>query len=950
MRQEAIQEVRVIPKPELDADGKRLTIALRDKHPELAGLQAIRVGQVYRFQGISLEEIKFLAERLLHDPLIQRYSINSSLIDDDAVCIVEVAYYPGVADPLASTVSDAAGIFGVNPQAVTTSREYAFYGAVSSNLIDQIARQALVNPVIQRIIDRKPSTLLVESEYGSTKWYELAELDDQALTDLSTTRQLNLDLDSMIAIRSYAKEKNRSISDVELEILAGAWSEHCVHTTFKSDLVINGQTKKPLFTRIKDAANNYITEKKVLSAFEDNSGVISFYDGWAINIKLETHNSPSAIEPFGGAGTGVGGWIRDVFGTGQGAKVLFGVDILAFAPWVIEKTKLPPGCLPPDYLFKGVVAGIGDYGNKIGVPTFHGSVHFHDDFRAKPVVMGGAVGILPEKSCQKGKPEKGDLVVLIGGKTGKDGIHGATFSSADMTAETQKINSTSVQIGDPIVEKKLMDLIEGCLGTGLIRAITDCGAAGLSSAVGEMGQQIGVEIDLRNVPLKYPGLSPWEIFLSESQERMVLAVDPSKLENIQKLAGKHDVELSVLGKFGNGQRQLVVTDGSEAVAVLDYSFLTEGQPKKALAGHYQKPIFDESKPPRPTDWITTIEDILSHGNVCSKEKVARRYDAGVQGMVALSEFTGINLDVPNEVVVIAPLKDKNYGVVFSHALNPILNRLDPYWGAVWAGVAAISKYVSVGGDPQTAVLVNNYVEPTPDNPQVIGSLDLQVDGLIKVVEISKSPIISGKDSLSGTYRNKETGEVIEVPPVVNISVLGKIEDVNWTTSIDFKTPSSTVCLVGNFDQNLGGSVYYQNHGLLGDNIPRPDLGNLPKVLNKIHQGIKGGKILSCAAVAEGGVMTSLAKMCFGGEVGAGLTIDDPNPERVLFNETAGCFIVEVSSLGQARELFQGVIWQVLGNTTADKTIEVSSKQRKIFTANLDELKVAWQKPLAAIFN
>src|SRR3990167_5250609 len=356
----------------------------------------------------------------------------------------------------------------------------------------------------------------------------------------------------MKVIQNYFKIIGRDPTDCEIEVLAQTWSEHCVHKTFNAKLIIDGKKKNPLIARIKSTAKN--NKKIIVSAFEDNSGVIDFYDGWAMSGKVETHNSPSAIEPYGGAMTGSGGVFRDILGTGLGAKPIVSTDIFCFAPPDLLQKELPPGCLPPDYLLRKVVYGVRDYGNRVGIPTNNGSVHFHKDFRAKPTVAVGSFGIVKKSKSQKGNPKVGDLILTIGGRTGRDGVHGATFSSGEMTSETIDVLGSAVQIGNAIEEKRIIDLVMALSEQNLIRAVTDCGAGGYSSAIGEMAKSLGAEVDLEKVPLKYAGLAPWEIFLSESQERMVIASDPKNLKKVIELAKLYNVEMAAIGKFTGDRR------------------------------------------------------------------------------------------------------------------------------------------------------------------------------------------------------------------------------------------------------------------------------------------------------------------------------------------------------------------------------------------------------------
>jgi len=476
----------------------------------------------------------------------------------------------------------------------------------------------------------------------------------------------------------------RNPSDLELETIAQTWSEHSGHKTFKAELVVNGKKKAPLIKRIKQEALKH--KKNIVSAFVDNSGIMDFYDGFGICGKVETHNAPSAIEPYGGAMTGSGGVFRDVVATGQGAKAIISTDIFCLARPDMDKSLLPAGTLPPDYILKRVVSAVRDYGNRVGIPTNNGSFHFDDDFRAKPVVLVGAYGILPKSKAKKGKPKLGDVAVVIGGRTGRDGIHGATFSSGEMSERTMEVHATAVQIGNAIEEKRIFDAILEARDKDLIRAVQDLGAGGFSSAIGETGERIGVTVHLEKAPLKYQGLAPWEIFLSESQERMLVILPPKNLNEFLEICKKYNVEVVEIAKF-DGSKSLKVFFKKEKVGDLEMRFLYGGLPQrvmkaKSAKGKVQRGKF-EKLPVTESEWIRLLEKILNHGDINSKEPILRMYDHNVQGTNALHPFGGIGMDGPNDGAVVRPLLDKPYGLVVAHGLNPKLTRDDPYWGTIW---------------------------------------------------------------------------------------------------------------------------------------------------------------------------------------------------------------------------------------------------------------------------
>lgn len=950
----AIHEIRVTP---VDSDPIGQDVRQEaERTLGLNGIEAVRTAKVYRVQGVSGDEAHVLAERLFTDPISEQYSIDQPA-GFKTPHVVEVAYKPGVMNPEAASIMKAAQDLGISPQAADSSREYAFFGDISAEQVDGVVGRLLVNKTVEHVVAERPTTLTFEGSVGSVNVVPIREASEAELMELSKDK-LFLNTEEMSVVQQHFRKLDRDPTDAELEIIAARWSEHCGHKTFNAKVVVDGVEKEPLFDRIKNAAKKHFKDL-VVSAFGDNSGVMKFYDSQAICGKVETHNSPSAIEPYGGAMTGSGGVFRDIMGTGQGAKTIISTDMFCFAEPDLDESKLPPGTLHPDYLQRRVVQGVRDYGNRMGIPTANGSVHYHEDFRAKPTVIVGAYGIMPEARAEKGEPELGDLVVVIGGRTGRDGIHGATFSSGEMTDRTASVNSSAVQIGNAIEEKRMFDALLEARDLGFIRAMTDCGAAGFSSAIGEIGENIGVSVDISKAPLKYPGLAPWEIWLSESQERMVAAVSPDNVEEFLNVCRKYNVEATVLGEF-DGSQTLTVNYGDQNIAELNYEFLSSGLVQRTMYAHWEREEVPEVHPEAPAneqEWIDRFKAVLSHGNVCSKEPIARQYDHGVQGGNVVSPFGGVKQDGPNDALVIRPMLDKPYGMVLSHGMNPILIRLDPYEGTVWAIAEAAANYVSAGGNIDEAAAVGNYIWPFPDE-EAMGSLDRSVDAAVDMMHTLKLPVISGKDSLSSTYRGKD-GEVIKIPPVYTMSIFGRIPNVEKTMTSDIKDPgNSTLYLVGKPSEGMGGSAYYDVANGSSGNLPKVDLKALPKTLLAIQNLIQSNIALSCHDVSEGGIATAVAEMCFGGEAGVALSLPNATDiESFLFNETAGCFVVEVPSSTNIFLKFapDEVEIMPLGKTTKARIISAqqysdSLGYTTLFDVAVNDLKSAWQKPMKEIFH
>jgi phosphoribosylformylglycinamidine synthase len=943
-----IQIIRVCSINEKD-DLKGLGILAELKNTEIT---KVRTNRLYRLEGITKLQAKILAEKLFCEEINQIYSLDKPLTVGGKSQKIEIAYKPGVMNPEAASILKSAKDLGVKLTAADSSTEYHFFGKVSKIVIDEIVKKlSLLNTTVEYIVTLEPETLLIVGKVGPTNIIPLRKMIDGDLLALSKDK-LFLNLEEMKVIQNYFKNLKRDPTDCELETLAQTWSEHCAHKTFKAKLIVDGKKEEPLMSRLKKEALRH--NKNIVSAFVDNSGVMEFYDKMSICGKVETHNSPCAIEPYGGAMTGSGGVFRDVLGTGQGAKTIASTDIFCFANPALSDKELPVGCLRPDYLLKRVVTGVRDYGNRMGIPTNNGSIHFHNDFRAKPTIIVGAYGIIPTKQAQKGQAKTGDIVVAMGGKTGRDGIHGATFSSAEMTDRTINVNSSAVQIGNAIEEKRMFDAMIEARDAGVIRAIQDCGAGGFSSAIGEMGEETGVKVDLAKAPLKYQGLSPWEIWISEAQERMVIAAAPKNLKKLLAIFKKYNVETSILGKFGT-DKKLRVYYGKKLVCDLEMEFLHHGLPQRTMIAQKSKVKSQKSKtvkqPKNQKEWLNVLAKILSHGNICSKEPIIRMYDHSVQGTNDMQAYSGQLLDGPNDAVVLRPFLDKKYGMLISHGLNPVLNRIDSYYGSLWAIAEAISNYISAGGDFRQASLINNYIWPFPDE-ESLWSLNKSVDAVTDAMKILKIPVISGKDSLSSTYRAKD-GKVIKIPEVLCMSVFGKIPDATKTMTTDFKKTDSVICLVGKQDlEGMAGSVYFDTQKLLGTNLPKVDLRLLAKIGTAIYESLQINKILSMHDISEGGLITSVFEMCVGGNMGADINltkIKNDRPDYVLFNETAGSFVVEMENEKIARQIFKNVPFIIIGKTQKLKMITVKDNKKLLFSANLEALKNSWQKPMRNMF-
>ena len=561
----------------------------------LTAVRRVKLAYVYTLSGeINEGAVKKIAEELLADRVSQeyRFGLAGTLpVETIPDCrIVEIAYHPGVMDPVEASTMKGISDLGISAvESVHTAKKYYLFGRLTEKEVALIIDKVLANKLIQHLVDPScplvPSVAPVDTGRVFVATVDLLNAQDRDLRKISQDGQLFLNLAEMKTIRAHFQTMGRNPTDCELETIAQTWSEHCHHKTFRGRIeyqYADGKKKgKKVIRNLLKAtimkATRTLNKPWCVSVFHDNSGVIRFDKDYDVCFKVETHNHPSALEPFGGANTGIGGVIRDILGTGLGAKPIGNTDIFCFAPPDSDAKSLPPGTLHPKRIMKGVVAGVRDYGNKMGIPTINGAILFDEGFVGNPLVYCGNVGLIP-RGKEKKKVHPGDLVVVAGGRTGRDGIHGATFSSGELTSDSEMVSSGAVQIGDPIQEKKVLDVLLAARDRGLYSAITDCGAGGLSSAVGEMGQELGARVELTKVPLKYQGLSYREIWISESQERMVMAVHPSKLDELLSLFAEENVEATAIGEF-TGTGRLELAYHNVKVADLDMKFLHEGIPR-----------------------------------------------------------------------------------------------------------------------------------------------------------------------------------------------------------------------------------------------------------------------------------------------------------------------------------------------------------------------------------
>lgn len=903
-------------------------------------LHSITVQDLYFIEGqLSQEELQQLTLKLLTDPVTQSATwdeLPASPLDleSDSV-ILEVSLRPGVTDPVAAEIVRAAHELGINGvHRAATGQRFILHFDPSVSVRESATESVytlFANPVIQnwKIGDIEPSFPEEVESSGHVETIAIRNLSDDELLALSKDRRAALDLAEMQAIRAYCQKENRDLTDVEFETIAQTWSEHCVHKTFKAKIEIRDQRlensgKSPisnldslLKTYLKSATDK-IAAPWVISAFVDNAGIIDFDDEFEISFKAETHNHPSAIEPFGGANTGVGGVIRDILGVS--AKPIANTDVLCFGKQNVSFDELPEGVLHPKRIMSGVVAGVQDYGNKIGIPTVNGAILFDEGYTANPLVFCGCVGIAP-KGLHRKNPQVGDRVILLGGRTGRDGLRGATFSSMTMDAQTGEVAGASVQIGDPIVEKGLIDVITRARDLRLYNDITDCGAGGLSSAVGEMASKIGCDVELKKVKLKYSGLSPWEIWLSEAQERMVLAVSPEKISTLQELCDTFDTELTDIGEI-TGSHRLIVRYNGNPVVGMDNEFLHEGIPQrqlKAIIENSSNIRLSASQSVPESDLQTTLLSLLSHPNIASKSSVIRLYDHEIQGGTVVKPLTGVEADAPSNATVLKPIGTKGMkGIVLSNGINPEYGKHDAYHMAFAAIDEAIRNAVAVGADPERIAILDNFCWGDPNRPETLGLLVEAARGCHDAALLFHTPFISGKDSLNNEYLGAD-GQRHAIPPTLLISALGIMDDITKAVTMDLKEAGNAMYLIGDFVPVFGGSHFDAS---IDEAIPHVS-EITPRVYKALHNAINASLVRSAHDLSEGGLAVAAAEMCIGGRLG--LDITPPLSTRDLFGETTGCLLVEVSPADIVRfeETIKDLPFKKLGQVIADPILKIN---------------------------
>ncbi len=989
-------------RPELDAHGAAVLKDIQELG--LPHARRVAFSRLYLLEG-DLQEIQArrIASELLADPITEIFEVRRGG-DDRALpgtgfdACIEVHLKGGVMDVVAGSALAAIGDMNIDTEHLqaATARLYRVGGIQQSEELELVARRLLSNDCIEDVYltglgrhDPRPERLPVAPARAfELRHVALRDLDADALKRLSRDAHLFLSPEEMRQIQNYYRDQGRDPTDLELEMLAQTWSEHCVHKTLKSTVRYTGepmpgaaatgaalQYDNLLKETIARATHELMASGRAdwcLSVFKDNAGVIEFDADYAVAFKVETHNHPSAIEPYGGAATGAGGCIRDVMGCGLGAKPIANTDIFCVGRPEFPMTLLPKGVLHPRRVLKGIVAGVRDYGNRMGIPTVNGAVVFDDRYLGNPLVFCGCVGLMPKWAIEK-QPQPGDLVVVLGGRTGRDGIHGATFSSAELTDTHADEFSHAVQIGNAITEKQVLDAMMRMRGDNpadcLYTATTDCGAGGLSSAVGEMAETLGAEVELDKVPLKYAGLRYDEIWISEAQERMVVSVPPANWDAVRRICAAEGVEATAIGTFRSDGR-LIIRYGGQVVGDLDTRFLHGGIPRTAreatwkrteqahahaAGGLAKSELMAGGRPAReslkkvwpPGSWMKDeLLHRLSQLDTASKEWIFRQYDHEVQGGSVIKPLCGPG-EGPADAAVLRPRLNSNKGIVLSNGICPTHPGDDPYWTAVAAIDEAMRNLICVGGDPRRTAILDNFCWGNCDHPEVMGALVRACQACYDAAMAYEVPFISGKDSLNNEFAldpadaARLAGRValannrIRIPETLLISAMSVIEDVNKCITMDAKV------LPG-----LTTRFYFV--GLQAACWEDATLAEAAQLHRAVHRAIHDGKVLAAHDCGNDGFMVALAEMAFAGQCGVQMLIDGRGKALDPFAPVPCGYVLQINDVTAVTALqTSGIDVRKIAQSSGKNTLSWSlSAGEAVCEISLEQLSSAWRQPLA----
>ncbi len=948
--------IEIMPAPgQVDHEGDRLA---RDaEEMGLAGPWSLRARRGFLVEGnLSESDAQRIGDEVLRDPVVEVARVcpvDGTSDPHEPGAVVHVFPRPGVTDPEAESASVLLREVGFDVANVRTIRTYLVEGPTDS--LTSLVNRLLANDAVeQAVVGPLNLDHLGQGDRYAFRRVEvpIRGLGDDALMAISRSGQLSLSLAEMRTIQAHFDAIGREPTDCELETLAQTWSEHCSHKTLKGRISFDGRTIDNLLKETIFGATMKLKSDWLVSVFSDNAGVVRFDDEHDVCFKVETHNHPSAIDPYGGSNTGLGGVIRDALGTGLGAKPIANTDVFCVAAPDLDPSCVPPGVLHPRRILKGVVAGVRDYGNRMGIPTVNGALAVDPGYLSNPLVFCGTVGVLPRGMATK-RVEPGDRIVAMGGRTGRDGIHGATFSSAELTAHSETVSGGAVQIGNAITEKMVLDVIVQARDRGLFRSITDCGAGGFSSAVGEMGAELGAEVELSRAPLKYAGLSYTEIWISEAQERMVLAVPPEKWPELQELCRSENVEATDLGEFVDTGRLILRYEG-ELVGDLSMEFLHEGRPTVVREATWKCPPVESPMAPHPYNYTNELISILGHWDVCSKEWIVRQYDHEVQARTVVKPLVGVGDEGPGDASIVLPVRGSTRGLAIGCGINPRYGKIDPYAMAACVIDEAIRNVVAVGADPERIAILDNFCWGNTERPETLGSLVLAAEACRDVSLAYRTPFISGKDSLNNEYSHE--GRSLSIPPTLLISAIGIVPDVRKAVTMDLKGEGNALYLLGKTLPELGGSLWAESKGRTGGAVPDVDLNQAPGIFRSLHQAMQAGLVRSCHDLSEGGLAVALAEMAIAGGLGVRVKLDrslfEPDwdlPFLILFSESPTRFLIEVAPENTSRleeTLSNGPLTRI-GEVVSNPRLVVEGWQdsRVLIDASLQVLRDAWLRPL-----
>ncbi len=991
------QRIEITLKDDLfDAEGEGLRLKARNYFGiEIDSVRTISIVTIDA--ELSDDQVETVRREIFTNPVTQVSS--TAPLPTNFDWIVWIGFRPGVRDnPGATAVEAVEDLLRIKlkaGQSIYTSKRYCLKGAgLTRRDAERIAGELLANDIIQQwaVYDKNawdpeagvgfiiPKVILNRQPEVNT----LAIDSDETLARLSDERSLSLNINDIPIIRGYfldpeVRRQRRAVSldeptDVELEYISQARSDHCNHNTFggrfhyKDLSTGETQTIESLFKTYIEAPTLELQSRKpwVVSVLWDNAGVGRFDDSHYYTITGETHNSPSNMEAYGGAITGIVGIYRDPMGTGKGSRLIMGSYGYCVGPRDYDGDLKPH--LHPKRLLDGVIEGVRDGGNKSGIPTPFGQVLFDPGYLGKCLVFVTALGLMPAVVDGESSDRKtilpGDLSIMCGGRVGKDGIHGVTASSATFSANTP---AGHVQIGDPYTQKKMQDFLLEARDEGLIRFITDNGGGGLSSSVGESARfSGGCDIQLEKVPLKYDGLDQWEIWISESQERMTVAIDPKHLDRFMALSRLHAVESTVIGTYTDTGK-IHITYNGVTCAYIDLDLLTSAFPKWEFEAEWQPPAFRGLSEPvlgAPRDFKSLVLDLLARPNICAKSWISRQYDHEVQGSSVIKPLVGAERDIPTDAAVIRPVLTSERGLVFSQALIPQYSAIDAFHMTACTIDEAVRRAIAVGGDPDHLGGVDNFCWPNiqydaktnPDGRHKAAQLVRSCQALKTMCMTYGIPLLSGKDSmyvdghLSGRYGQTTKVSALET---LQFSVAGVVPDVNQCQTMDLKAPGDLVYVIGQTKNELGASEYYAHLGALGLNVPEVDPDIFFAGYKKVADAIRKGLLASCHGVYRGGLGIHLAMTAMGGNLGVSVDLSKVPAEgaldddTLLFSESAGRFIISMAPENRSdfETLMGDVPMALVGAVTEARELKITGRGgNALAELTVDEMKAAWNRP------